>query len=214
MNVGDLPSLLEPATCWCSTTPRSFRHSSRAAACAARRWRMSTRRCTCAPHPDRWLAFMRPGKRVAVGDRIQFGHSAEACTLGPARRHRGGKRRGRRRHCSPSTCQGRPRRGAARRRPHSAAALHRLEARRRRTRPQARLPDIYAREEGAVAAPTAGLHFTPELFAALEARASRSQFVTLHVGAGTFLPVKADDTAEHKMHAERGHVSDADRATR
>ena len=66
---------------------------------------------------------------------------------------------------------------------------------------------IYAREEGAVAAPTAGLHFTPELFAALDERGIERSFVTLHVGAGTFLPVKADDTAEHKMHAESGTIS-------
>ncbi len=53
---------------------------------------------------------------------------------------------------------------------------------------------IYARHEGAVAAPTAGLHFTPELMAALDARGISRHFVTLHVGAGTFLPVKAEDT--------------------
>ena len=64
-----------------------------------------------------------------------------------------------------------------------------------------------AREEGAVAAPTAGLHFTPELFAALDARGIERHFVTLHVGAGTFLPVKADDTADHRMHAETRHVT-------
>ena len=68
---------------------------------------------------------------------------------------------------------------------------------------------IFAREEGAVAAPTAGLHFTPELFAALDATGIERHFVTLHVGAGTFLPVKADDTADHKMHAESGQVSAA-----
>jgi S-adenosylmethionine:tRNA ribosyltransferase-isomerase len=66
---------------------------------------------------------------------------------------------------------------------------------------------IYAREEGAVAAPTAGLHFTPELFAALDAAGIERHFVTLHVGAGTFLPVKADDTDDHRMHAEIGHVA-------
>ena len=63
---------------------------------------------------------------------------------------------------------------------------------------------IFAREEGAVAAPTAGLHFTPEPFRALDARGIERHFVTLHVGAGTFLPVKADDTADHRMHAETG----------
>ncbi len=67
---------------------------------------------------------------------------------------------------------------------------------------------VYAREEGAVAAPTAGLHFTAELFSSLKERGITTQFVTLHVGAGTFLPVKADDTADHKMHFETGTVSD------
>ncbi len=66
---------------------------------------------------------------------------------------------------------------------------------------------IFARHEGAVAAPTAGLHFTPELLAALDARGVRRATVTLHVGAGTFLPVKADDTRDHRMHFERGVVS-------
>ena len=66
---------------------------------------------------------------------------------------------------------------------------------------------VYAKESGAVAAPTAGLHFTPELIKACQATGIESEFVTLHVGAGTFLPVKADDTRDHKMHAEWGEVS-------
>ena len=66
---------------------------------------------------------------------------------------------------------------------------------------------IYAEEKGAVAAPTAGLHFTPDLFAALDAKGIERHFVTLHVGAGTFLPVKVDDTKDHVMHKETGHVS-------
>jgi len=66
---------------------------------------------------------------------------------------------------------------------------------------------VYASKEGAVAAPTAGLHFTPELLAALEARGISRHFVTLHVGPGTFLPVKADDTDAHVMHSEWGEVS-------
>ncbi len=61
---------------------------------------------------------------------------------------------------------------------------------------------IYAKEDGAVAAPTAGLHFTEELFAVLDGRGVKCSFVTLHVGAGTFLPVKVEDTDEHKMHSE------------
>jgi S-adenosylmethionine:tRNA ribosyltransferase-isomerase len=70
-----------------------------------------------------------------------------------------------------------------------------------------RYQTIYARHEGAVAAPTAGLHFTDSLLAALDARGVSHHFVTLHVGAGTFLPVKAEDTADHRMHAEWGEIT-------
>ena len=66
---------------------------------------------------------------------------------------------------------------------------------------------IYARHEGAVAAPTAGLHFTPELFQRLDAKGIERVFVTLHVGGGTFLPVKVEDTDQHRMHAEFGVLS-------
>lgn len=66
---------------------------------------------------------------------------------------------------------------------------------------------VFAKEEGAVAAPTAGLHFTPALFQTLEKRGIGFETVTLHVGAGTFLPVKVDNTEEHKMHAEWGTIS-------
>ena len=66
---------------------------------------------------------------------------------------------------------------------------------------------MFARELGAVAAPTAGLHFTPDLMNTLQGIGIGLEFVTLHVGAGTFLPVKVDDTKHHKMHAEWGSVS-------
>ena len=65
---------------------------------------------------------------------------------------------------------------------------------------------MFAREAGAVAAPTAALHFTPELLAALDAAGIGHATLTLHVGAGTFLPVKADDTDDHAMHAEWGRI--------
>jgi S-adenosylmethionine:tRNA ribosyltransferase-isomerase len=68
---------------------------------------------------------------------------------------------------------------------------------------------MFAREKGAVAAPTAALHFTPELMNALAARGVRHETLTLHVGAGTFLPVKADDTKDHQMHAEWGRIDAA-----
>ncbi|MEL7542527.1 MAG: tRNA preQ1(34) S-adenosylmethionine ribosyltransferase-isomerase QueA [Pseudomonadota bacterium] len=75
---------------------------------------------------------------------------------------------------------------------------------------------MFARERGAVAAPTAGLHFTPELLDALAARGITRETVTLHVGGGTFLPVKAADTDAHVMHAEWGHIETgvADRLNR
>jgi S-adenosylmethionine:tRNA ribosyltransferase-isomerase len=66
---------------------------------------------------------------------------------------------------------------------------------------------IFAAQEGAVAAPTAGLHFTPALLAALDRRGVRRATVTLHVGAGTFLPVRTDDPSQHRMHAERGEIT-------
>ena len=66
---------------------------------------------------------------------------------------------------------------------------------------------IFAQKDGAVAAPTAGLHFTPDLLANLDARGINRRTITLHVGAGTFLPVKVDDTDDHKMHAEGGSIS-------
>jgi S-adenosylmethionine:tRNA ribosyltransferase-isomerase len=68
---------------------------------------------------------------------------------------------------------------------------------------------VFARDQGAVAAPTAGLHFTPALLAALEAQGVRRVTVTLHVGIGTFLPVRVERVREHRMHAERGIVSEA-----
>lgn len=68
---------------------------------------------------------------------------------------------------------------------------------------------VFADPKGAVAAPTAGLHFTPDLLAALDARGVSRATVTLHVGVGTFLPVRVDDISEHRMHAERGIVTAA-----
>ena len=68
---------------------------------------------------------------------------------------------------------------------------------------------LFAAQDGAVAAPTAGLHFTPRLLAGLEAAGIGRTLVTLHVGAGTFLPVRTDDVSQHRMHAERGVITQA-----
>jgi len=67
---------------------------------------------------------------------------------------------------------------------------------------------MFAEKDGAVAAPTAALHFTPELVMALAETGIATERVTLHVGAGTFLPVKAENTVDHKMHAEWGSISE------
>jgi len=67
---------------------------------------------------------------------------------------------------------------------------------------------VYAEERGSVAAPTAGLHFTPALIASLKDKGAAFETITLHVGAGTFLPVTVDDTAEHKMHSEWGEITE------
>jgi S-adenosylmethionine:tRNA ribosyltransferase-isomerase len=158
--------------------------------------------------PDQWAAFVRPGKRVAAGDRIHFGHDGNSCFLGQLDATVIEKRDG------GEVLLGFDVSGAF-----LDEALHAVghiplppyiaSKRDDDERDRRDYQTIYAREEGAVAAPTAGLHFTPELFAALDAKGIKRHFVTLHVGAGTFLPVKADDTADHKMHAEIGVVSSA-----
>jgi S-adenosylmethionine:tRNA ribosyltransferase-isomerase len=71
-----------------------------------------------------------------------------------------------------------------------------------------RYQTVYAHEPGAIAAPTAGLHFTPEVFESLRARGVRTAEVTLHVGYGTFAPVRAEDLAEHRVAAERFEISE------
>ena len=158
--------------------------------------------------PDRWLAFVRPGKRVAAGDRIHFGHDGNSCFLGQLdatviEKREGGEVLLRFDLSGPFLDEALQAVGHIPLPPYIASRRPDDE------RDRIDYQTIYARDEGAVAAPTAGLHFTRELFAALDARKIERHFVTLHVGAGTFLPVKADDTADHKMHAETGHVSQA-----
>ena len=155
---------------------------------------------------DRWLAFMRPGKRIATGDRIHFGHDGNSCFLGQLdatviEKGEGGEALLRFDLMGPFLDD------ALRAVGHIPLPPYIASKRDDDERDRVDYQTIYAREEGAVAAPTAGLHFTPELFAALDAKGIERRFVTLHVGAGTFLPVKADDTADHRMHAEIGFVS-------
>ncbi|MEZ2132918.1 MULTISPECIES: tRNA preQ1(34) S-adenosylmethionine ribosyltransferase-isomerase QueA [unclassified Sinorhizobium] len=156
--------------------------------------------------PNRWKAFAKPGKRIKVGDRIGFGHSGTSCFLGSLdatveEKSVGGEITLAFDLSGPALDEAIAAVGHVPLPPYIAAK--RAEDERDRTDYQT----IYAREEGAVAAPTAGLHFTQALFEALDKAGIERHFVTLHVGAGTFLPVKADDTDDHKMHLEIGHVS-------
>jgi S-adenosylmethionine:tRNA ribosyltransferase-isomerase len=156
----------------------------------------------------RWLAFARPAKRLTRGDRVRFGHDGRVCLLG--------------------TLEATVTRVGEAGEVELAFSLHGAYldeaiatigdpplppyiADRRALEPAdaERYQTVFARREGAVAAPTAGLHFTERLLAALDARGISRHCVTLHVGAGTFLPVKAEDTAEHRMHSEWGEISEA-----
>jgi S-adenosylmethionine:tRNA ribosyltransferase-isomerase len=156
--------------------------------------------------PERWLALARPAKRLKSSDRIVFGDQANVCLLGGL----------------AATVEARGDEGEVTLRfelsgpalDEAIAALGAMPlppyiASRRPADAQDRndYQTIFAREEGAVAAPTAGLHFTERLMRALDARGVSRHFVTLHVGAGTFLPVRTADTTGHAMHAERGHVT-------
>jgi S-adenosylmethionine:tRNA ribosyltransferase-isomerase len=154
---------------------------------------------------SRWVALARPAKRLQEGDRLHFGHGGEMCLMGAldatvAARGEGGE-------VEIVFDLAGPALDAA------IAAVGEMPlppyiAGRRAAEAADRIDyqTTFAANDGAVAAPTAGLHFTPELMAALEARGISRHFVTLHVGAGTFLPVKADDTRDHKMHFETGEV--------
>jgi S-adenosylmethionine:tRNA ribosyltransferase-isomerase len=156
--------------------------------------------------PHRWTAFMKPGKRLKVGDRVRFGETGDrACFLGALdatveAKGEGGEVTLAFDLSGPDLDLAIAERGLMPLPPYIAAK--RGEDERDRTDYQT----VYARLEGSVAAPTAGLHFTPELMAALQARGVSLHFVTLHVGAGTFLPVKTESVAEHRMHAEYGEV--------
>jgi S-adenosylmethionine:tRNA ribosyltransferase-isomerase len=146
-----------------------------------------------------WQAFLRNAKRARVGDAIDFGAGVNASVVGKsddgsALLHFEGKEpvellleRAGRMPLPPYIASKRPADEADR----------------------ADYQTMFAKEEGAVAAPTAALHFTPRLLEALDARGIRRETLTLHVGAGTFLPVKSEDTAGHVMHAEWGRIDQA-----
>lgn len=154
----------------------------------------------------RWRALARPAKRLRTGDRIAFGESGNACLLGSL----------------AATVEGRGEEGEVALAfelsgPALDEAIHALGAmplppyiaarRAADERDKSDYQTLFAREEGAVAAPTAGLHFTERLMRALDGRGISRHFVTLHVGPGTFLPVRAADTKDHVMHQEHGSIA-------
>ena len=159
--------------------------------------------------PERWRAFARPAKRLGEGDRIRFGETRDgACELG--RLDATIIEKGEAGEIVLSFDLSGPALDEA------IAALGALPlppyiAGKRPTDWQdaTDYQTIYANEAGAVAAPTAGLHFSHELLGAIDAAGIARETLTLHVGAGTFLPVKADDTRDHRMHAEIGTLDAA-----
>lgn len=156
--------------------------------------------------PDRWLAFLRPAKRVAPGDRLVFGEGENTCFLGALNAdvvERGGDGEA----LLAFEVAGPALDEALRAVGHVPLPPYIGLKRDEDARDRQDYQTLYAAHDGAVAAPTAGLHFTPELFAALDAKGVGRAFVTLHVGAGTFLPVKSETTGAHRMHAEIGHIS-------
>ncbi|MEO5772744.1 MAG: tRNA preQ1(34) S-adenosylmethionine ribosyltransferase-isomerase QueA [Sphingomicrobium sp.] len=153
--------------------------------------------------PREWQAFVRNAKRLRIGDVVDFGEGVTASALerdeqGAFLLHFHGEEpvellleRAGRMPLPPYIASKRP----------------------TDEQDRADYQTMFAREEGAVAAPTAALHFTPALLKALDGVGVERETLTLHVGAGTFLPVKADETSEHRMHAEWGRI-DADTAER
>ncbi len=153
-----------------------------------------------AGEPDTWVALVHPGQRLRPGARMVFerdGHTLEAEVIS---RHFNGRRLVRLR-----TAPGVSVRDAI----HAIGHMPLPPYVKRADEPadRERYQTVYARDEGSIAAPTAGLHFTPQLLAALDARGVERVSLTLHVGYGTFQPIRVDDIDQHVMEAEPFEVS-------
>jgi S-adenosylmethionine:tRNA ribosyltransferase-isomerase len=154
---------------------------------------------------SRFKAFAKPGKKLAVGDRLRFGGEGRVCFL----------------ESLDATVEAKDEAEITIAFEFHGVVLDEAIAERGRMplppyiagkrpadeRDFADYQTMFAKKDGAVAAPTAGLHFTPALLRSLQDNGIAHDFVTLQVGAGTFLPVKAEDTKDHRMHAEWGEVS-------
>ena len=147
----------------------------------------------------RWQAFVRNGKRLREGDAIEFG--ADVAAIAEARRSDGSWTLA---FTGEEPVEVLLERAGRMPLPPYIAGKRPTDERDRYD-----YQTMFADKDGAVAAPTAALHFTPELIDALDAAGIRRETLTLHVGAGTFLPVKAENTANHVMHAEWGRIDPA-----
>ncbi|MGA8902203.1 tRNA preQ1(34) S-adenosylmethionine ribosyltransferase-isomerase QueA [Bradyrhizobium sp.] len=157
---------------------------------------------------SRWQALVKPAKKLARGDVVRFGNEGRVCLLGHLDAEVEDKGEDGAVTLSfsfhgPTLDSAISDLGSPPLPPYIASKRAADE------HDAADYQTMFAVNEGAVAAPTAGLHFTPALEAALRQHGVDLHRVTLHVGAGTFLPVKADDTSEHKMHSEWGAISPA-----
>ena len=146
--------------------------------------------------PWEWLAFVRNSKRLKPGDRVAFGAALVGVVV-----EKGGGGEIHWRFESDDPLEVALEKAGQMPLPPYIARKRGIDA-----ADKTDYQTIFAREDGAVAAPTAGLHFTPALLESLDAIGVLRETLTLHVGAGTFLPVKVDDTADHKMHSEWGRV--------
>ncbi len=154
----------------------------------------------------RWKAFVKPARKLESGDRVRFGSDGKLCLLGTLdatveEKGEAGEVTFAFDFHGPALDEAIAAVGEMPLPPYIAGKRGTDE------QDKADYQTVFAEKEGAVAAPTAGLHFTPELMERLQDTGISKEFVTLHVGAGTFLPVKADDTQNHRMHAEWGEVT-------
>jgi S-adenosylmethionine:tRNA ribosyltransferase-isomerase len=156
--------------------------------------------------PERWQALAKPAKRLQPGDRIRFGHESRVCLLGALdatveEKGEGGEIALRFDFHGPMLDEAIEAVG------HMPLPPYIASKREDDDRDRSDYQTMFAAHEGSVAAPTAGLHFTEALLGALEGNGIGLHKVTLHVGAGTFLPVKTENLAEHRMHLEYGEVT-------
>jgi S-adenosylmethionine:tRNA ribosyltransferase-isomerase len=157
---------------------------------------------------SRWQALVKPARKLSQGDVVRFGNEGRVCLLGHLDaevEHKGddGEITLSFSFHGPALDQAIADLGNPPLPPYIAGKRAPDE------RDAADYQTMFAANEGAVAAPTAGLHFTSELETALRQRGIGIHRITLHVGPGTFLPVKAEDTAGHRMHSEWGSISSA-----